>query len=739
MRKSIWVAAILFAATFVLSAQVSYWFQGFQRQGDAAKARAYLGVGTNSISLTGSVSVAVGPKLTGATNGLGTLITVSAPDMATTNDVIAATNGYPWGVLYDPAGSATAATNGFTTIVFSNPASFYLASNPNGYAPTSSVVLISSNQNWMATNGFTSIVYSNASLFYPNSNPSNFIRASGDRMTGPLFSSSPSTNAPEHDELVTAEWVRSLLINGVLMYNSTNLAPGFVRGAVPFLYLTNIPRQFSRVYAGLTNNQYVGAVAVTNLTNFSGPVVVSAYLGTFGGSANAAITVKPEIYYSYDNGTNLLGNWDAQAQPLDTINGGGITNRYDWVVSVPAQVFTGTATVYRVFKVVSVSGTPNKPSLAICGGTNTPGQISFNIAGSGGSTTITTVTSDGLWTNDVNSIHYGLTLASPYTPSARIFRDGGFQFNTNGSATVNGFGVKMDPNGDFQVRGDFIDFYAPGYLMELNSTGVGVGPSIIMEPSGTVIANSFIGNGSGLTNLSVAVAPGNNVSVATNPGPVYVVSASTGGGSGVSNFGMRRVSFFEQDSFPGAFHASLGMTPNVTGNSFQFAATATDNPYNLSTVIAHNQCGVKDTYANFVTPGKAGLFRFVLAPTNTTNIRLFAGLIDLAAATYIFNVQDPTNQMAAFRLSTNNANWWFITGNGSSSTPTDTGVSATTSQVTLDIQYTGTAWIGTIGAVSVTNTLTIPTLPMSPMIELFNTDANATGCKIWGYYGEQVW
>jgi len=57
-------------------------------------------------------------------------------------------------------------------------------------------------------------------------------------MYAPLLSlSSSSTNGPADNELVGAHWVRGLQINGFLGYNSTNLAPGYVYGATPYLYV----------------------------------------------------------------------------------------------------------------------------------------------------------------------------------------------------------------------------------------------------------------------------------------------------------------------------------------------------------------------------------------------------------------------------------------------------------------------------------------------------------------------
>lgn len=614
------LASLLCLLSLSTQAQVSYWFQGFQRQGNAALARAYLGVGTNSLVLTGSVAVAVGPRLTGVTNL--NLITISAPDMATTNYANSVTNGYPWGALYDPAGSAQGATNPITLRGVSAGTDITMTTNA-GVVTINSTATAASSAVAAATN---ITVLTNGNLYTVG--VTGLVHTTGDTVSGPIFTTSSSTNSPQHDELVTAEWVRSLLVNGQVLYNSTNLAPGRVYSAQPFLYITNIPFQFSRVYSSLTNNQYVGAVAITNQLTLSGPIVVSAFLGTFGGSANSAISVRPEIYYSYDNGTNLFGDWEAQAQPLDTINGGGITNRYDFVIPVPQTTFTAPATVYRVFRVTSVSGTPNKPSLAVCGGTNTPGQIS------------------------------------------------------------------------------------------------------VYQPQTATIASTF------------AVAPGANVTVTTNGNVFTVASSGSSPSTGSSTFGNRRVSYFEQDSYPGSFHASLGMSPNVVGNVQRFAANSTTNTHNLLWVINQTQCTVSDTYANFIPSSKPGLFRFVVAPTNTTLARIWVGLVDNYQGNYIWNVENSvTNTLAAFHLYTNQANWYFVTCDGSASTPTDTGIPAVQDGMeTMDIQNYGSYWVGTVRGVSVTNNTHLPAVPMSPVISVWNLDGTkARGLRVWGYYGETDW
>lgn len=225
------------------------------------------------------------------------------------------------------------------------------------------------------------------------------VLSKGSNAPVPVYSTSSTTNDPFPNEFPVAGWVRGLLVNGFLEYNSTNLAPGFVYGAQPFLFVPTIPVQFSRVYTAPTNNQYVGAVAITNQTQIQGPIVVGAYLGVSGGLGSRSMSVRPEIYYSYNNGTNLLGDWEVEPRALTLDQ----TNRYDWVVPVPATVSTGGVfTIYRVFKVISVTGS-TRPNLVVMGGTNTPGQISFNTPAIQGSTYVGTFIGKGSGVTNVTA------------------------------------------------------------------------------------------------------------------------------------------------------------------------------------------------------------------------------------------------------------------------------------------------------------------------------------------------
>lgn len=219
------------------------------------------------------------------------------------------------------------------------------------------------------------------------------IITNGGTIRGPLYSTSSTTNAPAGNEFVVANWVRELLVDGQLGYNSTNVLSGVVNSNTPYQFLTvTQATQFARTYTAPTNNQYMDAVGITNLSTLSGPIVVSAYLAGSGGLGGPSIAVKVEVYYSYDDGVTLLGDWDCQAQTI-ALNA---TNRYDFVIPVPYTQFTNFATVYRVFKVTAVTGA-TRPNFVVWGGGATPSQISYNtaVASQGSASAISTAAFDG--------------------------------------------------------------------------------------------------------------------------------------------------------------------------------------------------------------------------------------------------------------------------------------------------------------------------------------------------------
>lgn len=351
---------------------------------------------------------------------------------ATTNFANGVTNGFPWGVLYDPAGAATAATNGYvwtnltvamagavtngwpwTNLTVAHASAVtngypwtnlivaYAGAVTNGYPWTNLTVAhasaVTNGYPWTnltvamagaVTNGYpwTNLTVAHASAVtngYPWTNIAlAYLPLSGGTETGPVLSTSSTTNAPSATELATAGWVRSLFSGGFLYYASTNIVAGATNndtaGQPVYAFVPTIPSSSSRSYVNPSALTYVGAVMTTNTFTFlDSPVTVNAYMALTTGGGDA-MTLNPELYYSYDK-TNWFGDWDCQAQNIV----GGVTNLYQFVITFPAQTATNSSGFYieRRFRVKTKGGTPTLTFLVgtnTASGTNNASHISLS-------------------------------------------------------------------------------------------------------------------------------------------------------------------------------------------------------------------------------------------------------------------------------------------------------------------------------------------------------------------------
>lgn len=174
------------------------------------------------------------------------------------------------------------------------------------------------------------------------------------------------------NNIASVEYVNSLLSFGGIYYNTTNLHPDNTNY---FAFVFNeLPTNDNvRTYTVLTNNQYVGSVMTTNsFTTLSAPVSVNSYL-TKG--AAGSLTLRAEIYYTYDNGTNLLGDFQGDARSISTG-----TNLYTWVVTFPTIMSTN-ATGFKIVRRLKVVSQTTTPDLTISIGTNTPSHIHLQSTG----------------------------------------------------------------------------------------------------------------------------------------------------------------------------------------------------------------------------------------------------------------------------------------------------------------------------------------------------------------------
>lgn len=191
--------------------------------------------------------------------------------------------------------------------------------------------------------------------------------------TGPVISTSSTTNGPAANELATAGWIRNLLVTGQILYNSgTTNASGFDNPT--FAYVATIPTNGSRTYlsAVCTNNAYIGSVMTTNTyQSIGGDIVISPYICSINGSGSSGYTLHAEVYATYDK-TNIFGDWESG---IETIYH-GVTNKYSFVVPVPQYTSTNTTGFYivRRLKINAKTGTDD---IMLHYGTNFPSSISI--------------------------------------------------------------------------------------------------------------------------------------------------------------------------------------------------------------------------------------------------------------------------------------------------------------------------------------------------------------------------
>ena len=283
----------------------------------------------------------------------------------------AATNALS-GVLESYAdGAALAATNDLSGVLtgYTDDATNALSGVLEGYtdAATNALSGVLKAYTDAATNDLSSVV---ALTYLP---------LAGGTVTGPVLTTSSSSNSPATLELATAGWIRSLFEGaGVSYYATTNLAVTFTNAdyalATNWSFSTDLQQYATRVKTTPTAGDYIGSITVTNkLLQINAGIVVNAYLSSADGGGVGGPSVKPEIYISYDK-TNWFGDWDAQPQYIPE----GSTNVYSWVMPNPTYVTTNATGFYvqRRFKVVTQPAPPS--SITFHMGTNYPSHIALS-------------------------------------------------------------------------------------------------------------------------------------------------------------------------------------------------------------------------------------------------------------------------------------------------------------------------------------------------------------------------
>lgn len=260
----------------------------------------------------------------------------------------------------------------------------------------------------------------------------------GGTVSGPVLTTSSSSNAPASTELATGGWVRSLLQNGSVLYTSTNVATvGWDTNA--FYYQSTIPVPGGRSYTPAAGDYFGSSITTNTYLQVNGPITVSTYFTSTGGAGNSAYTVHPEIYFTYalTNTSLTIGDYVAQSQ---TLVHGAVTNRYDFVIAFPPYISTNSTGFYivRRWKVDTKTGTD---TLTLSLGTNTPSQIGFTVPASVGANWVASGTADSTLSGVATVgglVNNGTTV---HTPSAIQ------TLSTNSTIAVNASTLRVTGNG----------------------------------------------------------------------------------------------------------------------------------------------------------------------------------------------------------------------------------------------------------------------------------------------------
>jgi hypothetical protein len=203
----------------------------------------------------------------------------------------------------------------------------------------------------------------------------NFVEKTGDTMTGPLLSTvDHSVDAPQSQELVTADWVRSLAMAGVEWFYTATPTNGYGEKTTNFVTLaTTVPSAtFTNVITGISSDTYIaGGVATQLFGSVRSPISFEIYAARVGGNATTVIQAKPEVYYVYNGTTNQIGDFDTAAQ---NIGASTTPTRYMFTVAFPEPAITGSVYIVGYLKTGTLSGTAAS-ALNIYGGALYPSHL----------------------------------------------------------------------------------------------------------------------------------------------------------------------------------------------------------------------------------------------------------------------------------------------------------------------------------------------------------------------------
>lgn len=203
---------------------------------------------------------------------------------------------------------------------------------------------------------FTNALNTYAGVF--TGSASNYVPISGGTFTGSVYSTVDHTeNLPSATELVTAEWVRSLALQGAEWFFTMNITSGYGEKTTNFVELSAAPplALFTNSIASpITSDSYlVGGIATQMYGALRSPISYTIYMNTVGGNPSTVIPAHPEIYYVYNGTTNHLGDWEVANQVIAATT----PTKYTYTIPFVEPSITGSVYLIGYLKSGTVSGT----------------------------------------------------------------------------------------------------------------------------------------------------------------------------------------------------------------------------------------------------------------------------------------------------------------------------------------------------------------------------------------------
>ena len=311
--------------------------------------------------------------------------------------------------LQSATGYPASSLVGAGTAVYSNASAFYLASNPSNYvagsitnglattnfvrsyadtngAATNAVASLNAATNgFLTTNKFVSLIVSSNYIVQGNTATlANLTVTNSATVSVPFTTTSSSQYVPATNEFITAGYINSILAFAQTDYGTTNFyttnsgVPSY-GSPVYFCAATNPGSIYTRTYpnTAITNGHYFTGLLITNISAFSGPIIVTKNIYVTNNNNNATLSLAYEVYYSTNQqATNFIDpNWSSS--PF-SVNCNGSTNSYTAVISIPFTTLPANSWIAVFAKASGVANFGGSSSVTFVGGDGKMSTISFN-------------------------------------------------------------------------------------------------------------------------------------------------------------------------------------------------------------------------------------------------------------------------------------------------------------------------------------------------------------------------